>query len=104
MPLKGRLVRNQHTVRMSLIIPTFYDSSECDAEYCLTTTEAAHLSASYTVLGSSAQSRSIPFHIVITDSAHKSFSNALALNKHYSVLQKMAKACNTSKILTHVQN
>jgi hypothetical protein len=35
MLLKGRLVRNKHTVRMSIIIPTFYDSRECDAEYCL---------------------------------------------------------------------
>jgi len=61
MLLKGRLVINQHTVRTSLIIPTFYDARECDAEYCLTTTEAVHLSANYTVQGASTQSRSIPF-------------------------------------------
>jgi|SRR5215475_551550 len=83
MLLKGRLVRNQHTVRMSLIIPTFYDSREYDAEYCLTTTEAVHLSARYTLQGFSTQSRSIPFHRVCNGSAYKSFSNALALNKHY---------------------
>jgi hypothetical protein len=70
---------------MSLIIRTFYDSREYDAEYCLTTSEAVHLSASYTVQASSAQSRSIPFHRVSTGSAHRSFSNALALKKHYCV-------------------
>jgi hypothetical protein len=67
---------------MSLIIPTFYDAREYDAEYCLTTTEAIHLSASYAVQGTSTQSRSIPFHGVITGSSHKSFSNTLAINKH----------------------
>jgi hypothetical protein len=39
-----------------------------------------------------------------TESAQTSFSNALALNKHYCVSQKMAQAHNTNKILTHVQN
>ena len=82
MLLKWRLVRNQHTLRMSLIIPTFYDAREYYAEYCLTTTEAVHLSANYTVQGASTQSRSIPFHGVITGSSHKSFSNTLAINKH----------------------
>jgi hypothetical protein len=100
MLLKGSLVRNELTVRMSLIIPTFYDSREYDAEYCLTTTEAVYLSASYTVQDSSTQSRSIPFHRAITGSAHKSFSNAFALNKHYCVSQ----AWNTNKIFTYIQN
>jgi hypothetical protein len=89
---------------MSLIIPTFYESREYDAEYCLTTTEAVHLSANYTVQGASTQSTSIPFHRVTTGSAHKSFSNTLALNKHYNVSHKMAQACNTNKILTYIQN
>jgi hypothetical protein len=84
MLLKGRLVRNQHTARMSLIIPTFYDARDY-AEYCLTTTEAVHLSANYTVQDASTQSKSIPFHGVITGSSHKSFSNTLAINKHYFV-------------------
>jgi hypothetical protein len=91
MLLKERLVTNQHTVRMSLIIPTFYDSREYDAEYSLTTTEAFNLSAVYTVQGSSTHSRSIPLHRVITGSAHKSFSNALALNKHYCVSKNCSR-------------
>jgi hypothetical protein len=82
MLLKGRLVGNQHTVRMSLIIPTFYDARGYDAAYCLTTTEAVHLSANYTVQGASTQSRSISFHGVTTGSSNKSFSNTLAINKH----------------------
>ena len=101
MLLKGRLVRNQHTVRMSLIIPIFCDAREYYAEYCLTTTETVHLSANYTVQGTSTHSTSIPFYGVITGSSHKPFSNTLAINKHYSVSQKLALVCNTNKIFTY---
>ena len=51
---------------MSLIIPIFCDAREYYGEYCLTTTEAVHLSANYTVQGASTQSRLIPFQGVIT--------------------------------------
>ena len=67
----------------------------------LTTTEAVHLSANYTVQGASTQSRSIPFHGVITGSSHKPISNTLAINKHYFVSQKLGLVCNTNKIFTY---
>jgi hypothetical protein len=116
---KGRLVRNQHTVRMSLIIPTFYDSREYNAEYCLTTNEAVHLSASYTVQGSSTQIRSISFHNtdkiftyvqlprslaeVQTWTVHHSIPNHIPLPFHDIIwIWKAVKLCTSIQTPNHL--
>jgi hypothetical protein len=70
------------------------------AEYWSPSSEAVHLSANNTVQRASTQSRSIPFHTVVTGSLHKSFQNTLAINK---LVTKMAQAHSTNPVFTYIE-